>query len=512
MTEPVPARFNLARYCLAENARLRPDKTAMILVGADGEFRMSFAEADLAVRRLAAGLQSLGLPPRSRIMIRMANDADYALTYFATMAAGYVALPSSAQLTPTEAAYLLENSGAAAVAASAELAADLSLPSGVLLLDPVKLQALKQFAPLPDYTDTAADDPAYLVYTSGTTGRPKGVLHAHRAAWGRRPMHQGWLGLRDSDVMLHAGAFNWTYTLGVGLVDPWAVGATTVLYNGPRDIQVWPQLLARHRATIFAAVPTLYRQILKYCDLDAYDLTALRHGATAGEALPPSLLQEWQDRTGKPMYEALGMSEISTYISTGPGMAIKPGSPGKPQPGRRIAILSPEDSGDSDDTSPLPQGETGLLAVHRSDPSMMLGYWRRPEEEALVYRGEWFCGGDLASLDADGYVWHHGRNDDVMNAMGYRVSPVEVEMALADHPAIAEVAVTEIRVRADVSVVAAFIVLREGMTAEPAELGRFAEARLAAYKCPREWRFVPSLPRTANGKVQRKKLAETALK
>lgn len=508
MTEPVPARFNIARYCLADNARLRPDKTAMILVGASGEFRMSFAEADLAVRRLAAGLRSLGLPPQSRIMIRMANDADYALTYFATMAAGYVALPSNAQLTAHEAAYLLENSGAAAVAASAELATDLTLPSGVLLLDPAKLQQLKQHAPLPDFADTAADDPAYLVYTSGTTGRPKGVLHAHRAAWGRRPMHQGWLGLRDSDVMLHAGAFNWTYTLGVGLVDPWAVGATTVLYNGPRDINVWPQLMARHRATIFAAVPTLYRQILKYCDLDAFDLSALRHGATAGEALPPALLQEWQDRTGKPLYEALGMSEISTYISTGPGMTIKPGSPGKPQPGRRIAILPP----DTDSATPLPQGETGLLAVHRSDPSMMLGYWHRPEEEALVYRGDWFCGGDLASLDADGYVWHHGRNDDVMNAMGYRVSPVEVEMALADHPAIAEVAVTEIRVRADVSVVAAFIVLREGMTADPAELGAFAESRLAAYKCPREWRFVSSLPRTANGKVQRKKLAETGLK
>lgn len=508
MTEPVPARFNIARYCLAENARLRPDKTAMILVGAASEFRMSFAEADLAVRRLAAGLQSLGLPPRSRIMIRMANDADYALTYFATMAAGYVALPSSAQLTAPEAAYLLENSGAAAVAASAELAADLALPAGVLLLDPAKLQQLKQHAPLPDFADTAADDPAYLVYTSGTTGRPKGVLHAHRAAWGRRPMHQGWLGLHDSDVMLHAGAFNWTYTLGVGLVDPWAVGATTVLYNGPRDINVWPQLMARHRATIFAAVPTLYRQILKYCDLEAYDLSALRHGATAGEALPPALLQEWQDRTGKPLYEALGMSEISTYISTGPGMTIKPGSPGKPQPGRRIAILPP----DTDSTTPLPRGETGLLAVHRSDPSMMLGYWHRPEEEALVYRGDWFCGGDLASLDADGYVWHHGRNDDVMNAMGYRVSPVEVEMAMADHPAIAEVAVTEIRVRADVSVVAAFIVLREGMTADPTELDAFAESRLAAYKCPREWRFVSSLPRTANGKVQRKKLVETSLK
>jgi len=501
--EPVPARFNIARYCLAENARLRGDKTAMILVGDSGETRLTFTEADLAVRRLAAGLRTLGLAPGSRIMIRMANDADYALTYFATMAAGYVALPSSAQLTAAEAAYLLENSGAAAVAASTELARDLTLPAGVILLDPAKLAALKQHDPLPDYADTAADDPAYLVYTSGTTGRPKGVLHAHRAAWGRRPMHQGWLGLQDSDVMLHAGAFNWTYTLGVGLVDPWAVGATTVLYNGPRDIQVWPKLLETYHATMFAAVPTLYRQILKYCDLATHDLSAFRHGVTAGEALPPALLEEWQASTGKPLYEALGMSEISTYISTGPGMAIKPGSPGKPQPGRRVAILSP----DSDDATPLPDGSIGLLAVHRSEPSLMLGYWHRPEEEALVYRGDWFCGGDLASLDADGYLWHHGRNDDVMNAMGYRVSPVEVEMALAEHPTIAEVAVTELKVRPDVSVVAAFIVLREGQAVTPEALAAHAEARLAAYKCPREWRFVASLPRTANGKVQRKKLA-----
>lgn len=503
MTEPVSPRFNIARYCLAENARLRPDKTAMILVGESGEFRMTFGEVDLAVRRLAAGLQSLGLAPGSRIMIRMANDADYALTYFATMAAGFVALPSSAQLTPAEAAYLLENSGAAVVAASAELARDLTLPPDVALLDPARLATLKQFAPLPDYADMAADDPAYLVYTSGTTGKPKGVLHAHRAAWGRRPMHQGWLGLSESDVMLHAGAFNWTYTLGVGLVDPWGVGATTVLYNGHRDIQVWPRLLEKHRATMFAAVPTLYRQILKYCDLGAYDLSAFRHGVTAGEALPPALLDEWRARTGKPLYEALGMSEISTYISTGPGMTIKPGSPGRPQPGRRVAILDPDTS------AVLPQGATGLLAVHRSEPSLMLGYWHRPEEEALVYRGEWFCGGDLASIDEDGYVWHHGRNDDVMNAMGYRVSPVEVEMAIAEHPAVAEVAVTELRVRSDVSVIGAFIVLREGQSPSHDELAAFAEQRLAAYKCPREWRFVASLPRTANGKVQRKKLANT---
>ncbi len=513
---PVPSRFNIARHCLAENARLRGDKTAMILVGdADkaghwAETRMSFAEVDLAVRRLANGLLSLGLPRGSRIMIRMANDADYALTYFATIAAGHVALASSAQLTPGEAAFLLENSGAAAVAASADLARDLSLPAGVVLLDPPTLARLKAFDPLPDYADTAANDPAYLVYTSGTTGRPKGVLHAQRAAWGRRPMYAGWLGLSEHDVLLHAGAFNWTYTLGVGLVDPWAMGATTVLYNGQRDITVWPRLIAKYRATIFAAVPTLYRQILKYGEVQAHDLSSLRHGATAGEALQPALLAEFQETLGKPLLEALGMSEVSTYISTGPGMTIKPGSPGKPQSGRRVAIL-PVDAAAEGGNEPLPAGEIGLLAVHRTDPSLMLGYWQRPDEEAQVYRGEWFVGGDLAAIDADGYVWHHGRNDDVMNAMGYRVSPAEVEAAIADHPAVAEVGVTELRVRADVSVIAAFIVPREDARPRPSELDAFIRDRLAAYKCPREWRLVAALPRTANGKVQRKKLAEAPL-
>ena len=146
----------------------------------------------------------------------------------------------------------------------------------------------------------------------------------------------------------------------------------------------------------------------------------LRHGLTAGEALPPAVLEAWRVSTGTELYEALGMSEISTYISTGPGMAVKPGSPGKPQPVRKVAILAAEE----DTPRELPPGEVGLLAVHRSDSGLMLGYWRRPEEEALVYRGEWFCGGDLARVDEDGYVWFHGRHDDILNPMGYRLSPL----------------------------------------------------------------------------------------
>ena len=150
--------------------------------------------------------------------------------------------------------------------------------------------------------------------------------------------------------------------------------------------------------------------------MQSADLSSLRHGVTAGEALPPALLEEWRERTGLELYEALGMSEISTFVSSGPGTPVRPGSPGRPQPGRCVAVL-PVDGGDE----PLPPGQTGLLAVHRTDPGLMLGYWQRPEEEAQVMRGDWFVGGDLVDIGADGYVAFHGRADDVMNAMGYRV-------------------------------------------------------------------------------------------
>ena len=228
---------------------------------------------------------------------------------------------------------------------------------------------------------------------------------------------------------------------------------------------------------------------------------ALRHGLMAGETPPPGLFEAWTSATGRALYEALGMSEISTYISTGPDVPRKAGTIGKPQPGRRVAILGLEGG-----TEPLAPGEQGLLAVHRSDPGLMLGYWNRPEEEAQVYRGEWFVGGDIATMDADGYVAHHGRANDLMKALGYRVSPLELETVLLQHPAVAEVACAEVAVRADVSVIAAFIVAHAGSKVDAAEIERFAAERLAAYKRPRAVVFVDHLPRTANGKLMRSAL------
>ncbi len=502
-----PARFNLARYCLEANAAERGDKTAMILARPAGNGftpeRWTFAEFDEAVRRMSAGLAATTkLKPGDRVMLRLENGSDYALLFFACIAAGFVPLPSSSQLTAEEAGFLLADSGAAAIAMADGLAFD-GVPDEVTVLTPSDVGELKQCKPSPGYADTQADDPAFLIYTSGTTARPKGVLHGHRSAWGRRPMHDGWQGLRESDVMLHAGRFNWTYTIGVGLVDPWSRGAGAVLYDGPADKCVWPRLIQEYGTTLFAAVPGVYRQILKYCDMSNYDISSLRHALVSGEAMPPGLRDQWSETTGLEMYEALGMSEYSTFVSSGPGVPVRVGSPGKPQAGRRLAILPPDQAAGND---PLPSHTVGLLAVPRTEPGLMLGYWNRPEEDEIVYRGEWFCGGDLAALDEDGYLWFHGRNDDMMNAMGYRVSPLEVEAALSKHDNVADLAVAEVPVSDQVSVICAFDVSRDPDLTDAASLLAFAAEHLARYKCPREIVFIDALPRTPNGKVRRRDL------
>lgn len=505
--EPLPDRFNIVRYCLAGNAERQPDKTALIVVKEQGERRFSFGEMFDEVTRLAAGFRASGLEAGARVVIRLEDSADFALAFFALIAAGLVPVPSSAQLTSPEAGFLLADSEASALIVSDALALGEKLPRRACrVIDSKAFAALKALPGPGILADTGAEETAFLIYTSGTSDRPKGVLHAHRSAWGRRPMIEGWTGLGNGDVMLHAGRLNWTYTLGVGLMDPWSVGATAVLYDGPKDPCAWLTLIERYGVTIFAAVPSVYRRILKYCNIPIFDLSSLRYCLAAGEVLSPERLSAWREATGKELYEAFGMSEVSTYISSGPGTPILPGSPGRPQPGRRVAILPVEGGED-----PLSPGQVGLLAVHRSDPGLMLAYWRRPDEEAAVYRGEWFVGGDLAAIDAEGYVWYHGRNDDLMNAFGVRVSPLEVERVLSECPSVAEVAVAEVSVRPEVSVITAFVVPQGPGRIDAKALLSWAEGRLADYKRPREVRFLPELPRTANGKLLRRRLAEAAL-
>ncbi|MGL4294522.1 MAG: acyl-CoA synthetase [Aestuariivirga sp.] len=471
---PPPQQFNLARHCLA---RKPGGKTALIIAG-ETTTQWTYAQIEEAVLRLAGGLQTSGLEPGQRLFIRMGNSFDYAIVFFAATAIGAIPIPASPMLTTREVASLLQHSGASVIAWDGGL--ELPPVDRIRLLTPEDLARLRK-APPAGYADSVADDPAYLVYTSGTSGQPKGVLHAHRAVWGRRPMYDGWYGITADDVVLHTGAFNWTYTLGTGLFDPFANGATSIVNTGPREPEVWPTLIRRHHATIMASVPGIYRQLLRS---GFTPHRSLRHGLTAGEALPLPILHQWRQSTGLELYEALGMSEISTYISSSPAVPIRDGSPGKPQKGRAVRIL-----------------DDGQIGVHRSDPGLMLGYWAEPP-----LQDEWFATGDLADIDADGYVWYRGRADDLMNAGGFRVSPLEVESVLLQHPDVLEAGVREWRVSDALSIIAAFIVPQPGCSPQEAAILSFVHDRLAAYKVPKQIWFVPALPRTANGKLIRKAL------
>ncbi len=495
-----PSRFNLTRYCLAQSARERANKIALTIADGSSCQTLSFAEIEDIVLRLASAFRLLGFEPGSRILIRMGNSFEYAAVFFAANAAGLVPIPASSMLSSEEISLILADSQAAAIVHDGELDL-LPLPAECLSITPDDIAAFKS-GPRGQYADTTANTPAYMVYTSGTSGRPKGVLHAQRAVWGRRPMYDGWHSLTSDDTILHTGAFNWTYTLGTGLFDPWAKGASSIVYTGPRDRAIWLKLIADLNPTIMASVPALYRQMLSDGGLSPGAVGSLRHGLTAGEAIFPELQKEWLETTGIELYEALGMSEISTYISSSPSVPSKLGSPGKPQPGRSVSILPVSGSDE-----PLQAGETGLIAVHRSDPGLMLRYWNRPDDDHTVYRGDWFVGGDLGHFDDDGYIWYEGRNDDVMTSFGYRISPLEVEIAIMRHPAVQQVGVTEVELNPGMKLVTAFVVMREHETLKAADVINFASDSLARYKVPKQVFFVAALPLSGNGKIIRKNLA-----
>jgi acyl-coenzyme A synthetase/AMP-(fatty) acid ligase len=319
------------------------------------------------------------------------------------------------------------------------------------------------------------------------------VAHAHRAIWARRMMWDGWYGLQPTDRVLHAGAFNWTFTLGTGLLDPWAIGATALIPAPGTAPEALPLLLKRHDATLFAAAPGLFRKILNAGAPPA--LPRLRHALAAGEKLPEAVRSRWHDATGTTIHEALGMSECSTFVSGSPARPAPEGTLGYPQPGRRIAIIA-------DDAAPVGADETGILAVHRSDPGLMLGYMGETGPE-LPLTGEWFLTGDLVSSDPYGALRYHGRRDDLMTTGGFRVSPLEVEAAFQGVPGVTDCAAAAVEVRPDTHVIALAYcgdAPRDALTA-------LAEARLARYKQPRLYRALPALPRSANGKLDRRALA-----
>ncbi|WP_422025725.1 class I adenylate-forming enzyme family protein [Roseovarius sp.] len=486
---PCPAPFNLAAHVL-RHADASPDKVALAVLGLSGAERWSYAKLKQAVLGTGTGLLQTGLQPGDRVLMRLGNTVEFPIAYLGAIAVGLVPVPTSSQLTEREVAGIIATTAPGAILRDPAIACpDTDIP----VITPDALATMRALPPA-DFDMGDPDRMAYIIYTSGTSGTPRAVMHAHRAIWARQMMVDGWYGLRDTDRLCHAGAFNWTYTLGTGLMDPWTAGATALIPQSGIDAGQLPLLMKRHDATIFAAAPGVYRKFLK--DGTPLDLSKLRHGLSAGEKLADTIREAWGTATGTEIFEAYGMSECSTFISAAPGHQAPQGTLGYPQPGRRVAIIG--------DNGPVPLGEEGTIAIHRSDPGLMLGYLGAPEATAAKFRGDWFLTGDQGVMDDTGAITYLGRADDMMNAGGFRVSPMEVEAVLNAHPGILQAAVTDIEVKADARLIMAFYTGPEPLP--EAELHAFAKERLAGYKCPRGFFHLDALPTGANGKILRREL------
>jgi acyl-coenzyme A synthetase/AMP-(fatty) acid ligase len=526
----IPEYFNIGVACSDNHlGTAQADEIAMVVEDdALGTSTITFEELALKTNLFAQVLRDLGIKVGDRVLIRLPNSLDYPIAFLGAMKMGAISVPTSTLLTAEEVAYLAKDSGAAVLVTDATAwSAMQSQLEGALgntpnlkhvlltqltqAITPSKLAVhdleltMASVGAVEEMPITKAEDPAYLVYTSGTTGYPKGVLHAHRALLGRQPAAEYWFNYSEKvqDRIMHSGKFNWTYVLGTGLMDPLYLGKTVIVHEGKNDAQKWLDLIQKHQATIFIGVPTIYRQILQKTTTSKEQLPSMRHYMSAGEHLSDEVLNQWRERFGLDIYEAVGMSEFSYYLSQSKFRPIRAGSAGFPQPGHDIQLLNP------DTREPVATGEEGMICVTDTDPGLFLRYWNLDEETAKYKHDGYFFTGDYAKYDADGYIWFLGRKDDIIKSFGYRVSPYEIERVYKGHPDVADCAAIGEEIEKDKLLVVIYVILKPEVSVTPDDLLQFGKQHLAAYKSPKTVYLAKDFPRTKNGKILRKDINST---
>ena len=520
----VPEFFNIGVACTDAHVGTDIEQRLAMIVEDDALGTVTATYGELATRtsQFAQLLRKRGVLPGDRVLIRLPNSIDYPTAFLGAMKAGCIAVPTSTLLTVDEVLYLAKDSAANVMVMDHAMWEQLGpritdAPDAKLILltgkgkhiDNPGVVAIDLKPAMDAITAwsaahaTHASDPAYLVYTSGTTGFPKGVLHAHRALIGREPASEYWFNFDPIKVdrILHSGKFNWTYVLGSGLMDPLYRGKTVIVHEGRNDANTWTRLIAKHQATIFIGVPTIYRQIIQKTDATRDTVSSLRMCMSAGEHLSDDMLSQWRTRFGMEIFEAVGMSEFSYYLSQSIHRPIRAGSAGFPQPGHDIQLLDPET------LQAVPHGEEGMIAVPETDPGLFLRYWNQPEETAKYRHDGYFFTGDYAKIDEDGYLWFLGRKDDIIKSFGYRVSPYEVERVLKSHPAVADCACVGEEIEKGKLIVAAYVITQPGATVSAADLLQFGQQHLAAYKAPKRIYLATDFPRTKNGKILRREIS-----
>ncbi|MEO3413130.1 AMP-binding protein [Roseovarius sp. CAU 1744] len=509
----VPENFNFGGDVVDAWAE-DPDRLALIWVNDAGEERrFTYADIRDLTNRFANYLTEKGIGKGDRVLIMLPRIPEWQIAMVGCNKIGAVPIPCVAMLTEKDVTYRMENSGAAAVVTTAAEVGKITGGAKVRLcvgdapgwdrFEAALAQQSAEFTP----AQVAAEDPAIMFYTSGSTGLPKGVLHASRALFSWRVSAWYWLSLAEGEVMWCTADTGWSKAGTSILYGPWSCGATVLFYDGPFDVEKRLALLERYRVNVFCAAATEIRQLVNR-DMAGYDLSTLRLTVSAGETVNPEIVRSWSGKTGALLLDGYGQTETLMTVLNYPQMRVKPGAMGRPLPGTEVAVLT-------EDGQKAATNTTGQLAIRCPNPQLMLGYWNNPEKTAESYLtadgSTWFLTGDTASMDEDGYLFFGGRDDDVINSSGYRIGPMEVENALMEHKAVLECAAVASPDDTRGEIVKAFIILKPGH--DPGEdlakeLQDFTKALTAPYKYPRRVAFVEDLPKTPTGKIQRRLLKQ----
>jgi benzoate-CoA ligase family protein len=517
----IPEVFNAASVFVDRHvSEGRGDKVAIEC----GDARMTYGGVLEHANRFGRALRDVcAVRPEERVMLLLLDGVAFAAAFWGTIKTGAIAVPVNTLLRTNDYQQLLEDSRASVLVVSAELlpvvreisrAACRRLrhvvvvgphsDADLLSYDALIANASPELEPEP----TSRDDAALWLYSSGSTGKPKGCVHLHHDMVVCAELFgKGVLRITEADRCFSVAKLFFAYGLGNALYFPFFVGATSILWPGPPLAASVYQVIETHRPTLFYSVPTGYAMLLAHSDPSRpsdFDLSSLRLAISAGEALPPTVFDRFKSRFGLEILDGIGSTEaLHMFIANRPG-AVRPGSSGHLVAGYDARILD-------SDGQPAPSGEIGNLWI-RGD-SVCASYWNRHDLTRDTIEGGWLRTGDKYTQDADGYFWYAGRSDDLLKVGGQWVSPMEVENALIAHPDVLECGVVGREDRDTLVKPAAFVVLRDGVEVTPDSAGaleQFVRGRLADFKRPRWVTFLPELPKTATGKIQRFKLRELA--
>jgi acetyl-CoA synthetase len=500
----VPAHYNIVSDVCDKHPREKP---AMLWESFDGSQReLVWGELQDLANQAAHVLRAHGVGRGDRVAVVLPPTPETAAVFFGVWKLGAILLSMSVLYGDDAIRHRLADSGATLVVTDDANAGRFANADAVML---VLTEDTLAAAPTDHVTsDTSADDPAQLYYTSGTTGLAKGIVHAHRYILG----HEEFVYCHEvEDGERFHGMGEWAWAAGIApLLGPWRLGALQCVYRREAGFDPEKQLdfLSRHGVTNVFTTPTAMRSMMTIADAGTRYPQRFRRVCSAGEPLNPEAIRWFREQYGVTVLDFYGLTESYPLVANYPFMDVREGSMGKPMPGWDVQILD-------EDEQPVPQGERGEICLRaRSNPHYPLGYWNRPEDTEEVFGGEWFHTKDAASQDDDGYVWYEGRADDVIIAAGYRIGPFEVESVCLEHPAVQEAAAVASPDELRGNVVKAFIVLaadREPSDELADEIKAFVRERLSAYAYPRRVEFVSDLPKTLTGKIRRIELRQLEL-